>query len=277
MSFPETNHPYDTWARAYRDWWGPVIEPSAVRLLDRLDGALPHGEQTPFELLDVGTGTGALAVAALQRWPTARVTGVDPASRMLQLATDAARRRAPQDAARLRLLVGSADELPLPDASMDVAVTSFVIQLVPSRAAALREIARVLRPGGMFACVTWQAEGDPFEPDEAFMDAVDELQIDAPPIEGGSRPYMSAAAAAAEIRRQGFAQVAARTEWLEHRYTAQSYLGTLEHWIEPELFGNLGWVRRRELRREALRHMRRLPPEAFLWRRPLVSVVARRR
>lgn len=275
MPFPPTDEPYDAWAQAYRDWWGPVIAPSTVRLLDRLADRDLDGR--PFELVDIGTGTGALALAALERWPRARAIAVDPASRMLELAAAAASRRAPGVSDRLRLAVGRANRLPLPDAAMDAAVSSFVIQLVPSRSAALREIARVLRPGGLLALLTWQADELSFEPDEAFMLAVDDLDIEAPPFAGDARPYTSPAAAAAEVRRAGFERVSARTEWLEHRYTPQTYVEILEHWVESDLFARLGFARRHRLRREALRRLRRLPPEAFVWRRPLVSVVGVRR
>jgi SAM-dependent methyltransferase len=273
MASEQTHEPYDAWAESYRDWWAPVIAPSAVGLLDRLTPTELDGR--PFELLDVGTGTGTLAIAALERWPSATAIGVDPARRMVDLAADEAQRRGVRD--RLRLVVGTADRLPLPDSAVDVATSSFAIQLVPSRAAALREIARVLRPGGPLACVTWQAEHLPFEPDDAFMLAVDELDIDAPPIEDGGRPYASPEAAAAELRRAGFERVSARVEWLEHRYTPEAYIGILEHWLESELFGGLGYARRHRLRKAALRRLRRLDPAAFVWRRPLISMVGYRR
>ena len=280
MSFAATNAPYDTWAEAYRDWWGPILAPWSVRVLDWFDGSAagdPILDGAPFHLVDVGTGTGALAVAALERWPQARVTGVDPAARMLELAAGTARQRGSGFAERLDLLVGSADRLPLPDASVDVAVSSFVIQLAPSRAAALREIARVVRPGGRFACLTWQADSLTFEPDDAFMLAVDELDLELPPLDGHSRPYPSPGAAARELRRAGFVEARAETVWLEHRYTPESYLGVLERWSEAELFEGLGPRLRLRLRSEALRRMRAVPREAFVWRRPLVSVVGRRR
>jgi SAM-dependent methyltransferase len=273
MAFEQTNEPYDAWAASYRDWWAPVIAPSAAGLLDRLPTTDLDGR--PFALLDVGTGTGTLAIAALDRWPSATAIGVDPARRMLDLAADAAERCGVGE--RLRLVVGTADGLPLPDAAVDVATSSFAIQLVPSRAAALREIARVLRPGGPFACITWQAERLPFEPDDAFMLAVDELDIDAPPVEDGGRPYASPEAAAAELRRAGFDRVSARVEWLEHRYTPESYVEILEHWLESELFGGLGYIRRHQLRKAALRRLRRLDPAAFVWRRPLISMLGHRR
>ena len=101
MAFEPTDQPYDAWAKAYRDWWAPVIAPSALRLLDRLAGA--GLDRRASQLLDVGTGTGALAIAALERWPLATAIGVDPASRMLELAADEAERRGVRD--RLRLSI----------------------------------------------------------------------------------------------------------------------------------------------------------------------------
>jgi len=265
---------YDRFAETYRDWWAPVIAPSAVRLLDRLDGLLPSDR--PLMVVDIGAGTGTLALAALERWPNVRVIGVDPARRMLDLAMDASR-----DAGlggRLSVDVGDASRLPLPDASVDAAVSSFVIQLTPNRAAAVREAFRVLRPGGVFACLAWQAEDDPFEPESAFDLALDELDIDTPPPGDGdgSRPYASPSMAAAELRRAGFRAVSAREEWLEHRYTPRSYVEVLEHWIEDLTFDALDEPMRRRLRAETLRRLERLDPDALVWRRPLVSVVGRR-
>ena len=62
---------------------------------------------------------------------------------------------APEAAARFETVVAYADELPDEPGRFDAAMSSFVLQLVPSRAAALREIRRVLRPGATFAWVTW--------------------------------------------------------------------------------------------------------------------------
>ena len=275
MAFDDFEPPYDRYATAYRDWWGPVIAPSAVRLLASVD--VPAGDSRRFELLDVGTGTGALALGALSRWPGAQVTGVDPSGRMLDLASDGAERLGEGATRRLRLLLGSFDEMPLPSGSMDVAVSSFVIQLIPSRAAGLREIRRVLRPGGRFACVTWQAESNPFEPDDAFVLACDELEIDLPPIDHDARPYTSPQAAASELRRAGFGQVRAGIEWLEHRYTPETFLDVLEHWIESDLFDSLDTETRERLRRMTLEKLRPIPPEALIWRRPLISVSGDRR
>jgi len=274
MEADEAERIFDEFAEAYRSWWGPIIAPAAVRVLDDLE--VP-GAGAAFDLLDVGTGTGVLAVGALERWPGARVVGIDPSGRMLELAVEEASRRSPALPQRLRTILASADRMPLADSSVDVAVSSFVIQLVPNRAAALREILRVLRPGGRFACVTWQDDDLHFEPDDAFADALDDLQIMPPADERDVHPYTSPRAAAAEFRRAGFRNVRAWRDLLEHRFTPEGYLDLLEAWIDRELFAGLDVDTRRQLRTEALLRMRRVKPEAFVWRRPLVRAVGRRR
>jgi SAM-dependent methyltransferase len=273
-TYPETIEGYNLAAGRYRDWWAPVIAPAAVRVLDQLDGALP--EREPATIVDIGTGSGTLAFAALERWPRAEVIGVDPTARLLELTAEEAHRRGDDLARRLRLLKGSAARLPLPDASVDAAVSSFVIQLIPSRAAGLREALRVLRRGGTFACVTWLADDSPFEPDEVYYDIVDEMRIELPPAGRDPRPYSSPAVAAGELRRAGFEAVSASTEWLEHRYTPESFAGVLEHWSEDEVFGRITAEQREKLRSELIRRLRRLAPNELVSRRPLVSMTGRR-
>ena len=274
MEADEAERIFDEFAEAYRDWWGPLIAPAALQVLD--DVEVPNGDPSTFELLDLGTGTGVLAMDALERWPGVQVVGIDPSSHMLEMAQEAASRRSPGLASRLRTIVATADRMPLADRSIDVATSSFVVQLVPNRARALREVLRVLRPGGRFACLTWKEDDLRFRPDEAFSDALDELQIIPPPDDRDVHPYTSASAAAAEFRRAGFREVSARDVWLEHRFTAETYLDLLEHWIDRETFASLDDDSRRQLRAVSLEMMADLRPEAFLWRRPLVRVVGRR-
>jgi ubiquinone/menaquinone biosynthesis C-methylase UbiE len=267
---PASEAAYDRFAAAYRDWWAPVIAPSAIRLLDQLDGLLPVDR--PSTVVDIGAGTGTLSLAALERWLQVRVVGVDPARKMLNLAEAAARDAGLHE--RLTVTIGEAADLPLPEASVDAAISSFVMQLIPSRAAAAREAFRVLRPGGVFACLTWRADEDAFEAESAFDDALEELRIDPPAGSGkGTRAYRSPGSAAAELRRAGFRAVRAREGWLEHRFTPRSYLDVLEHWVADEIFASAGEPMRRRLRASALRRLARLSPEALVWRRPLVSVI----
>lgn len=272
--YPATVSGYNRAALRYRDCWAPVIAQSAVRLLDRVDEAFDSAG--PFTLVDIGTGSGTLALAALDRWPRATVIAVDPSTSLIEIASAAARGRGGDADQRLSTREGAAADLPLPDASADVAVSSFVIQLVPSRAAALREALRVLRPGGLFACVTWQDRDEPFRPMQAFEDAVDDLGLDWPDPGPDPRSYASPRAAAAELRRAGFRGVDARREWLEHHYTPETYLATLEGWLADDVFEPLSATDRDRLRLATLDHLRRLPADALVWRAPLVSMVGTR-
>ena len=93
------------------------------------------------DVLDVGSGPGMLAAEmAAEVGPDGRVAGVDPSESMLALAT----RRT--DAAEF--VAGGALELPFPDASFDVVVSTQVLEYVEDVAGALAEARRVLRPGG---------------------------------------------------------------------------------------------------------------------------------
>jgi ubiquinone/menaquinone biosynthesis C-methylase UbiE len=263
---------YDRAADRYHSCWGPIIAPASVRLLDELD-SIVSALAAP-SLLDIGAGTGTGALAALRRWSRATLTAVDPSSGMLAIAAREARMAGVAD--RLSVVEAAAARLPLADASVDAAFSAFVLQLVPSRSAALREARRVLRPGGALAIVTWLAGSERFRPDEAFLDAADELGVDLPEP-GTAKPFSSPEAAAAALRAAGLRDVRAERQWLEHRYDPDSFMDVIEQWEEDETFERLSPRRRDALRRETLRRLRRVPPDAFLWRRPLVVATGRRR
>jgi SAM-dependent methyltransferase len=264
---------YDRWAADYRDWWAPVIAPWGLRLLDALYGLA--SADGPATIVDSGTGTGTLALAALRRWPRADVIGVDPARRLLEMAEADARRLGVDG--RFAARVGEAGALPLSDASADAAASSFVLQLTPSRTAAVREARRVLRPGGTFAHLTWLIDDEPWEPEDVFDDALDALRIEPPERSGGGdRAYTTPAAAADELRRAGFRSVRAERVWMEHPFTPSGYADLAEHWTEEDTFATLEEPMLRRLRAEVVRRLERLPADALMWRRPLVMAVGRR-
>ncbi len=270
---------YDATAGAYLEWWAPVLRPTALRVLELVapavervvrSGRAPH-------VVDVGTGTGSLAVAAARRWPAARITAVDPSRGMLEVARREASRGAPQAASRIAFVHGQAERLPLDAASADVLVSSFVFQRVPHRGRALREAHRVLGPGGLLAYVTWRVgSDDPFAPDEAFYDALDEAGIDddGPVEEPRSGDVPSAGAAAREARRAGFRRVVARESWLEHPYDRATYLDFLEAYAERDAFLGLTPAQREAVLQGAHRRLERLDDAAFTWRAPVVTLVA---
>jgi demethylmenaquinone methyltransferase / 2-methoxy-6-polyprenyl-1,4-benzoquinol methylase len=109
--------------------------------------ALQLGEQP--HVLDVATGTGDLAIDIAQMHPGATVIGLDPSREMLAIAGQKIAKRGL--AARVTLTVGDAQELPYRDCELDAATIAFGIRNVPDRPRALRELARVVRPGGRIA------------------------------------------------------------------------------------------------------------------------------
>jgi len=100
-------------------------------------------------VLDVATGTGDLAIEIVRAHREATVIGLDPSPGMLAIAHTKLDRRGLAD--RVELVVGDACELPQRNCSMDAATIAFGIRNVPDRPAALRELARVVRPGGRIA------------------------------------------------------------------------------------------------------------------------------
>jgi demethylmenaquinone methyltransferase/2-methoxy-6-polyprenyl-1,4-benzoquinol methylase len=105
-------------------------------------------------VLDLATGTGDLAFAMLRSCPGASVYGLDPSPAMLAVAQEkweraiAAGGGAPD---RLELGVGEAETLPFDDGAFDSVAIAFGLRNVPDRERALREMARVTRPGGRIA------------------------------------------------------------------------------------------------------------------------------
>jgi len=270
---------YDASAARYERWWAPVLRPTALALLEAVNGAVDGRD--PTRVLDVGAGTGTLSRAIVARWAGAHVTALDASGGMLRAAEGiAAEELRPDERARLEFLVAPADRMPLEDASVDLVVSSFVLQLVPDRFRALREIRRVLRPGGTFAFVTWleARSGERWLPDEAFDDAVADAGIDEDEVdeEARSGDLPSVDAAAAQVRRAGFRAVEARERTLAHDWTAQSYLDFLELYDEWDLFSSLEPGQRARLRRAARRRFAALRASDFSWRAPVVEVIARR-
>lgn len=100
-------------------------------------------------VLDLATGTGDLAALIAQRYPGAAVEGVDPSSKMLDVARAKMSARGLAD--RVRLELGVAEKLPYPDRHFDAVTIAFGIRNVPDRARALGEMARVTRSGGRVA------------------------------------------------------------------------------------------------------------------------------
>jgi SAM-dependent methyltransferase len=229
----EQSERYDRIAEGYARWWAPVIAPAALTVLDEIEATVAAGAR---HILDVGTGTGTLAVAILKRWPQVRVTAIDASAGMAEAAgSEAERMLTADERSRLDIRVAFADDLRLPDGSIDVAVSSFVLQLVPNRPRALREVRRVLRPVGTFAWVSWLAHDEPWALDADFDDALIDAREE--PREWSDRPgdLASPASATTQMRRAGFADVQATAGLLEHPFDVDGYIGFMADFDEEDL------------------------------------------
>ncbi|WP_164545037.1 class I SAM-dependent methyltransferase [Antribacter gilvus] len=98
------------------------------------------------DVLDVGSGTGSVALLVKKLYRTANVTGLDPDPKAIALSARKARRRG----LAVRWDQGFAGELPYPDASQDRVLSSMMFHHLDEdeKVPALREVRRVLRPGG---------------------------------------------------------------------------------------------------------------------------------
>ena len=102
------------------------------------------------EVLDVATGTAAVAIE-LARRSGCRVVGLDQSPEML--AAGRQRVEAAGLGDRIRLVEGSADQLPFADSSFDSLTFTYLLRYVDDPEATLRELARVVRPGGTLAAL----------------------------------------------------------------------------------------------------------------------------
>lgn len=112
-------------------------------------------------VLDVATGTAAVAIE-LARRTGCHVVGLDQSPEMLEAAR--ARVAAAGLAEHVELAEGTADALPFPDGSFDALTVTYLLRYVDDPAATLRELARIVRPGGTIASLEFAIPGWPWRP-----------------------------------------------------------------------------------------------------------------
>lgn len=133
---------FEKWSRTYEtSLWQRIF-------FDRVHKALLTyiaSISTPQTILDVGCGTGRLLRAAQKQWPTATLIGVDPTQGMIDVAR--------QLTSNASFHLGTAESLPLPDATADIVLSTLSFHHWQDQLAGIREIKRVLRPHGQFFLV----------------------------------------------------------------------------------------------------------------------------
>ncbi|MEQ1866626.1 MAG: methyltransferase domain-containing protein [Micropepsaceae bacterium] len=159
-----------------------------MRAIDALD-VQPHDH-----IVDVGCGHGRSLGVIAARASKGRVAGADPSELMVEIAVE--RNRKLVKAHRVDVAIASVDALPFADGAFDKALCVHVIYFCENLDAALREIARVLKPGGRLALV--------------FRTDADKAAVRAFPAEVYRfRPFSEVTAA---LKDAGFGVVERRTE-----------------------------------------------------------------
>lgn len=138
------SRPPDSWERGspyeqYVGRWSRQVAPAFLAWL-----ALPAG----LRWVDVGSGTGALTEAIASGSTPRSVTGFEPSEGFLEQARE-------RLGVRAQLHRGSAEALPLADASADATVSGLVLNFLPDLAAGLREMVRITAAGGTVAAYVW--------------------------------------------------------------------------------------------------------------------------
>lgn len=136
---------YDAWAYVYDLVWRRYSERTVNELLTR-------AEFVGTRVLDVGCGTGILEEKLVQRHPEWTIVGIDASSRMIQ------RARAKRVSSNLSFVQASADELPFPDAAFDTVLSASALHYLEHPVASLREMRRVLIPGGRLNVLDWSLD-----------------------------------------------------------------------------------------------------------------------
>jgi ubiquinone/menaquinone biosynthesis C-methylase UbiE len=188
-------HGYEEWTR---EW---MAQRTAARELAFLLPYLRSGQN----VLDCGCGPGSITIGLAEIAAPGQVTGVDVEPRQLETARTLAAERGVHN---LRFQSGSITALPFPDASFDVAVAHFVIEHLRDPMPALREMRRVLKPGGIAAIKDPYYPGFTFRPRLPEIVRIEELLAKVRARMGASVAY--AADLRARLLEAGFARTQAQ-------------------------------------------------------------------
>src|SRR5262245_4832803 len=136
-----------TWASGDFGRIGVTLQIVGESLCEAVD--VSAGEK----VLDVAAGNGNASLAAARRF--ADVTSTDYVPELLAQGA----RRAAADGLTMRTQIADAENLPFPDASFDVVLSTFGVMFAPNPARAAAELLRVVKPGGSIGLANWTPDG----------------------------------------------------------------------------------------------------------------------
>ncbi len=152
MTIAESVDPFAQFKSVQREGWS-LFAPMEVNTMIPASKLVRFAEVAPGQVvLDVACGTGVVAVTAARAGATVR--GLDLSPVLLERARENAR----MADVKIDFVAGDAEALPYDSASFDVVLSQFGHIFAPRPAVAVREILRVLKPGGRFAFASWPPE-----------------------------------------------------------------------------------------------------------------------
>jgi SAM-dependent methyltransferase len=175
-------------------------------------------------VLDVGSGTGALALALRAANGTGRITGVDPSDDYVRYAASKS------DDPSVVFEVGDARELRFPSSTFDKTVSAFALNFVPEPERAVKEMARVTRPGGVVTAAVWDY-ADGMQMLRTFWDEARALDPDIAPRDEAHMPLSGRGELLAAWRRHGLLHVE------EAALTVPLHFASFDDYWAPFLLG----------------------------------------
>jgi len=193
-------------AEAYEKFMGRWSRLVAPLLVD-FSGVPDRGR-----ILDVGSGTGALAFAVAERKPQVHVLGIDPSKEYVEYARSRNRFRE-----RVDFETGDAQQLRFEDASFDASLSLLVFNFIPDAAKALREVRRVTRPGGPISAAVWDY-GEGMRMLRAFWDAAVSVDSQAEKLDERHMPLCRAGELSQLWRKAGLENVRKEPQTITMRF-----------------------------------------------------------
>jgi SAM-dependent methyltransferase len=253
---------YAQTAEFYLGLWSPVIRPVGRRLLE----ALPLDRAG--RVLDAGTGVGALVGDIRELAPGATVVAVDLSEAMLAVARRShAIPFAAMDARRLALA----------SATFDVAALPFMLFHIPEPVEALREVRRVVRPGGTVGVVTW-GEDPPWGGGRVFQEEIEAAGAGPDPLDVPETHEMMNTPDKVESLLSDAGLEAGRV-WVEpheHRWDPEQFKTYLGYGARRRRLETLPEPQRAAVMRRVRERLDALEPDGWIYRFTCVLSVARR-
>ena len=184
--------------------WSRLVAPILVEFSEVREGSA---------VLDVGSGTGALSFAVRDRTKAARVAGIDPSAAYV---THAIGKNADP---RIHFATGDAQALGFSDDHFDRTMSLLIMNFVPDRDRALREMIRVTRPGGIISAAVWDY-GDGMQMLRIFGDEVVRFDAAAAARDEAHMPLCKKGELAAAWRARGLSDVQETSLQVTLRFTS---------------------------------------------------------